>query len=47
MGVAKVQRVSVTDQVFDILVKKILDGEWKVGEKIPSEIDLAPDPLRL
>ena len=41
MGVAKVQRVSVTDQVFDILVKKILDGEWKVGEKIPSEIDLA------
>lgn len=41
MGVVKVQRVSVTDQVFDILVKKILDGEWKVGEKIPSEIDLA------
>ena len=41
MGVVKVQRVSVTDQVFDILVKKIFDGEWKVGEKIPSEIDLA------
>ena len=41
MAVGKIQRVSVTDQIYDILVKKIADGEWKTGEKIPSEIELA------
>jgi len=40
-GVRKVQRQSIPDQVYDILVKKITDGEWKEGEKIPSEIELA------
>lgn len=40
-SVDKVQRVSVADQVYDILVKKITDGEWRIGEKIPSEIELS------
>lgn len=39
----KIKRQTVTDQVYDLLVKKIADGEWKKGEKIPSEIELAQD----
>ena len=41
MALKKVQRTSVSDQAYDILVKKITNGEWKAGEKIPSEIELA------
>lgn len=37
----KIVRESVTDQVFDLLKTKILSGEWKVGEKIPSENELS------
>jgi Transcriptional regulators len=36
-----VARISVADQVYDILIKKITDGEWQVGDKIPSEIELS------
>lgn len=38
-----VHRQTVTDQVYDIIVRKIANGTWKKGEKIPSEIDLARD----
>lgn len=41
MALKKVQRTSVSDQAYDILVKKITNGEWKAGEKIPAEIELA------
>lgn len=37
----KIVRESVTDQVFELLKDKIMTGEWAVGEKIPSEIELA------
>lgn len=36
-----IHRQTVTDQVYDIIVRKIANGTWKKGEKIPSEIDLA------
>lgn len=39
--IGKINRQTVTDQIYDIIVKKIADGEWKKGEKIPSEIELA------
>ncbi len=38
-----IHRQTVTDQVYDIIVRKIANGTWKKGEKIPSEIELARD----
>ena len=34
-------RVSISEQIFSILKQKIASGEWKDGEKIPSENELA------
>lgn len=39
----EINRRSISDQVYDIIVKKIADGEWKKGDKIPSEIELAQE----
>ena len=39
-NIEKVNRRTVADQVFHIILKKISSGEWKIGEKIPSEIEL-------
>ena len=38
---AKLVRVSLTDQISDYIQGKIKSGEWKPGEKIPSETELA------
>ena len=37
----KLQRTSVSEQIFAILKSKIASGEWKDGQKIPSENELA------
>jgi GntR family transcriptional repressor for pyruvate dehydrogenase complex len=37
----KLIRASLTDQIFDYMRQKIASGEWKAGEKIPSENELA------
>ena len=37
----KLQRTSVSEQIFAILKGKIASGEWKDGQKIPSENELA------
>lgn len=37
----KLLRQSLTDQIFDYIRRKILSGEWKPGEKLPSEAELA------
>lgn len=37
----KLVRSSLTDQIFDYIRQKILSGEWKSNEKIPSENELA------
>lgn len=41
LSIEKIPRVSVTEQVYSVLVEKITGGEWKPGEKIPSEIELS------
>ena len=40
-NIGKINRQTVTDQVYDIIVRKIADGEWEKGGKIPSEIELS------
>lgn len=30
-------RLSLSDEVYNYIVKKIVDNEWKIGEKLPSE----------
>lgn len=36
-----IQRVSVNEQITQYMQSAILDGRWKVGEKIPSEAELS------
>lgn len=38
-----VQRCNVTDQIFQLLKEKIVQGVWLPGDRIPSENDLARD----
>lgn len=37
----KLIKSTLTDQIFDYIKDRILSGEWKVGEKIPSEFELS------
>lgn len=37
---SRFRRKRVSDEVFDVLKEKILDGVYKVGDKIPSENEL-------
>ena len=37
----KIRKISVADQVFDQLKQLILDGTFKIGDKLPSEAELA------
>lgn len=41
MALEPIKKVSITEQVFEQLKNHILSGVWKVGEKIPSENELA------
>ncbi len=41
MPIKKVVRQSIGDQVFEQIKQQILDNEWKSGEKIPSENEMA------
>lgn len=36
-----IKRTSVNEQLVDYMQDAILEGKWKVGEKIPSEAELA------
>lgn len=42
-GKAKIQKISIVDQVSNVLKNNIVQGVWKIGEKIPSETELAED----
>ena len=35
-----ISRSNITDQIVQYFKEKIVSGEWKVGEKIPSENQL-------
>lgn len=37
MAIYKISRENISDQVFGQMKELILKGEWKPGEKIPSE----------
>lgn len=41
MALEPIRKVNITEQVFEQLKNNILAGRWKVGEKIPSETELA------
>ncbi len=41
MGIQKIQKVRVGDQVFEQMKQLIVSGEWKPGDKLPSETELA------
>lgn len=46
MGIEPIKRVNVGEQVFKQLKKMLIEGEWKQGDKLPSENALA-DLLRV
>ena len=37
----KVKTISANEQVYEYIKDAIINGEWKEGEKIPSETKLA------
>lgn len=41
MAIQKIQKVRIGDQVFEQLKQMIADGEWKPGDRLPSETELA------
>ena len=41
MGIKKIKRHSVSEEVLEEFKRLISSGEWKAGEKIPSENELA------
>ena len=41
MAQRKISKISVVDQVADEMKEKIVSGEWKPGDKLPSESDIA------
>lgn len=43
MAIQQIKRNSISDQVFQQLERQMLSGEWKPGDKLPSENDLAAD----
>jgi len=41
MELQPIKRVSISEQVFGQFKQKIIEGEWKQGEKLPSENELS------
>ena len=37
----KIERVNLTDQIYEQIVSNIMQGTWAVGDKLPSESELA------
>lgn len=37
----RIKKSSMSDQIYEIIVKRITDGVWKAGDKLPSEAELA------
>lgn len=40
-GSGKIEKISVVDQVGEAIKQKILSGEWKPGDKLPAEAEIA------
>ena len=41
MGIKPIRKVNVGEQVFQQLKKLLIEGEWKQGDKLPSENELS------
>lgn len=41
MGIQPIKKSNVSEQVYEQLKRQLLNGEWKQGDKIPSENELA------
>lgn len=41
MAFKKIEKQNIADEVFDVLKREILDGTWKIGDKLPSESKLS------
>ncbi len=41
MNVAPIEKTSISEQVFEQLKDNLIKGEWKSGDKLPSENELA------
>ena len=41
MAISKIQRASVSDEVYNQIINNIANKEWKPCSKIPSEVELA------
>lgn len=41
MGIEPIKKVNVGEVVFEQLQNLLIQGEWKIGEKLPSENELA------
>jgi GntR family transcriptional regulator, transcriptional repressor for pyruvate dehydrogenase complex len=41
MGIQPIKKANISEQVFEQLKQQLLLGEWKQGDKIPSENELA------
>ena len=40
MGLSPVKRESISEQVYEQIKQMIIDREWELGEKLPSETEL-------
>lgn len=40
MGIVKIKKANIGDQVFTQLKDQIINGEWRPGDRIPSEAQL-------
>ena len=41
MAIQKISRASIGDQVYQQMKDQIVNGEWKAGDRLPSENELA------
>ena len=37
----KIEKSSLSDQIYEVIAKQITSGIWKIGDKLPSEAELA------
>ncbi len=45
MGIVPIKKVNVGQMVFDQMQELLIRGEWKPGDRLPSENELEKDHL--
>ncbi len=41
MAISKIQKTSVSDEVYNQILEAIRNGDWTAGSKLPAEVELA------